>query len=94
MNNRKDMGELPYEVIPPTRTGKKAIVAMKLEILVEVNESDDYNDMVNQAKDVLNSRIIESNTFYPVSATAERIHTNMKVQDLKYRTFVDERRRW
>lgn len=94
MTERKDMGELPSEVIPPARTGKKAVVAMTVEVLVEVWETDDYNDMVNQAKDDLNRRIVESNTFYPFSARAERIHTDMKVVDLKYRTFVDTRGQW
>lgn len=94
MNTRKDMGELPSEVVPPTRTGKRSVVAMTIEVFVEVAESDDYNDMVNQAKDQLNRRVVEGHGFYPVSARANRIHTNMKVDDLKHRTYVDPTGQW
>lgn len=92
---RKNMGEINTgEFVPPTRTGKKAVVAMKIEVFVEVNESDDYNDMVEQAKDSLNKRVVEGHGFYPVSSRAERIHTNMKVSDLAHRTYVDGRGQW
>lgn len=96
MSERKDMGEIPSEgeFVPATRTGKKAVVIMTVKVMVEVEESDDWNDMTEQAKNSLNGRIIEGKGFYPFSAKTDTIHTNLNVLDLKYRTFVDEKSRW
>ena len=91
----KDMGEMnSIGIVPPLRNGNKAIVEMEVKVYVEVLESDDYNDMVEQAKDQLNLRVVESNTFFPISARAERIHTNMKVADMRARTYVDAKSQW
>jgi len=92
--NRKDMGNLPSEVVPPTRTGKKAVVELELRVLVEVNESDDFSDMANQAKDILNQRIVEAKTFYPFSSSAKTLHTNTTVDKMKQTIFVDWRCLW
>lgn len=92
--NRKDMGNLPSEVVPPSRTGKKAVVELELRVLVEVSESDDWNDMTNQAKDSLNQRIVEAKTFYPFSAKPTTIHTNTTVDSMRNNIFVDGRCVW
>jgi hypothetical protein len=94
MRERKDMGEITSEVVPPTRSGKRAVVEMHVVLYVEVAESDDWNDMTNQAKDQLNKRIIEGKGFYPVSSRAERITTDASVDDFKYNTFVDGKGQW
>lgn len=91
----KDMGDIVSgAIVPPTRNGRRAVVEMDVKIYVEVFESDDYGDMVEQAKDVLNQRVMESNIFYPISARADKLHINSKVQDLKARTYVDTRGQW
>jgi hypothetical protein len=95
MTQRKDMGELPKaEFVPPKRTGKKAVVEMHIVAFVEVAESDDWNDMTNQAKDQLNKRVVEGKGFYPVSSKAERITTDATVEDFRYSTYAPERSRW
>jgi hypothetical protein len=95
MRERKDMGELPKaELVPPSRTGKRATVVMKVEVMVEVYESDDWNDMVEQAKDQLNKRVIEAKGFYPYYAKARTIYTDVEVEDLKKRTYVEAKGRW
>lgn len=92
---QKDMGDIPMgEFVPPTPTGKKATVIMEVRIMVEVNETDSWNDMVNQAKEKLRKRVIEGKGFYPFEARAERIHNNVEVEELKYHTMVDSRGRW
>lgn len=95
MNQRKDMGELPKtELVPPKRTGKKAVVIMTMEVMVEVKDSDDWNDMVEQAKDQLNKRVVEGKGFYPYYARSKTIHTDVEVEELKHRTFVEQRGQW
>jgi hypothetical protein len=95
VNQRKDMGELPKaDFVPPTRTGKKAVVIMQVEVMVEVQESDDWNDMAEQAKDQLNKRIVESKGFYPYYARARTVYTDTEVEDFRNRTYVEERGRW
>lgn len=94
MTIRKDMGEIPSELVLPKRTGKKAVVVVQMEVMVEVSESDDWNDMANQAKDQLNKRVIEGKGFYPYYAKAKTIYTDVEVDELKHRTFVEERGRW
>lgn len=95
MNQRKDMGELPkVELSPPVRTGKRAVVEMHIVAYVEVAESDDWNDMTNQAKDQLNKRVVEGKGFYPVSSRAERITTDATVDDFRHNTYVPPRGQW
>jgi hypothetical protein len=95
MNERKDMGDLPTsEVVAPARTGKKAVVIMQVEVMVEVWESDDWNDMTEQAKDSLNERIREGKGFYPFYARSKTIHTATQVEDLKHKTYVEGRGQW
>lgn len=92
---RKHMGDFyTSEVVPPTPTGRKATVIMQVEIMVEVNETDDYNDMVRQAKGALRKRVVEGKGFYPAASRAERIHNDVEVEELKYHTIVENRSRW
>lgn len=91
----KNMGNIyTGDFVPPTRTGKKAVVEMEIKVLVEVFESDDWNDMANQAKDSLNKRIVEGKGFYPFSARPSTIHTNAEVDRMKQNIFVDGRSIW
>lgn len=93
MNQRKDMGELG-ELVLPKPTGNKATVIMNVTVMVEVNETDDYGDMVNQAKDQLRKRVVEGKGFYPFGSRAECIHNDVEVEELKYHTVVDRRGKW
>ena len=91
---RKDAGHgSTYEVVPPALTGKKAVVLLKVGVMVEVNESDDWTHMVNQAKDEVARRVVDSKIFYPYSAEVEALHTDMEVDDLRYRTYVPASKR-
>lgn len=95
MRERKDMGDIPTsEVAPPTRSGRRAVVEVHIVAYVEVAESDDWNDMVEQAKNDLNRRVVEAKGFYPVSSKAERITTDASVEDFRYNTYVPEKGRW
>lgn len=93
MNQRKDMGSTS-EVVPPKPTGNKATVIMQIAVMVEVNESDDYNHMVYQAKEQLRKRVVEGKGFFPFGSKAERIHNDVEVEELKYHTIVEPRSKW
>lgn len=94
MNNRKNAGGNGFEVVPPTPTGKKAVAVMDLQVFVEVNETDDYNDMVRQAKEQLQKRVIEGKGFFPFRSKCETIHPDVEVDELKYHTVVERRGKW
>lgn len=81
-------------IVPPRATGRKATVVMNVAIMVEVFETDQYSDMVNQAKEQLRKRVIEGKGFFPFEARAERIHNDVEVDELKYHTVVDNVGRW
>jgi hypothetical protein len=78
----------------PQRTGKKATVAMKIEVYVEVEESDSYHDMVEQARIQLQKRVLPSKGFYPYSMESRQIYPDVLVDELKNATIVAPVRAW
>lgn len=84
----------PEGFVPPTPTGKKATVELVVRVFVEVEETDDYQHMVSQAKDSLRKRVIEGKGFYPFAARAERVHGDVEVEELKYHTVVETGGKW
>lgn len=91
--NRKDVTP-ESEIVAPSRTGHKATAIMTIQVMVEVNETDDWNDMVNQAKDQLRKRVIEGKGFVPFRSTCETIHNDVEVEELKYHTIIEQRGKW
>lgn len=92
---RKNMGDLPKtEVVAPQRSGKKATVVMQVEMYIEVNETDDWNDMVEQAKTQLRERIYPTKTFHPFRSKCDTIHNDVEVEELKYHTIVRNPEKW
>lgn len=79
---------------PPVATGKKATVVMQVEIMVEVWETNCFNDMTRQAREQLRKRVVEGKGFVPFASKAERIHNDVEVDEMKYHTIVEPGRRW
>lgn len=77
-----------------TPTGRRATVALTIEVLVEVAETDGYHSTVELAKEDLRKRVLESKTFLPVAIRSERIYSDVTVQELKAATVVEPRRQW
>ena len=90
MSKQQDRGG----IVPPKATGHKAVAMMTVQIMVEVDETDDYNDMVQQAKEQLRKRVIEGKGFCPFRSRCEYIHPDVEVDELKYQTIVDTRSQW
>jgi hypothetical protein len=78
------------EFINP-RTGKKAVVIVDIRIMVEVEDSDMYHDMVQQAVEILPKRVVESKGFYPFRKEIIHVHPDVTVDELKQHTMVDPR---
>lgn len=78
----------------PKPTGNKATVMMTVDIMVEVFETDDWHDMVLQAKEQLRKRLVEGKGFYPFRSRCETIHGDVEVEELKYHTTVAPQQRW
>ncbi len=81
-------------LMEPEKTGEKATVMLKVEIMVEVNETDEFYDMVEQAKAIAQKRILEAKGFFPFRAFAKIIHPGITVEELKNRTLVDITEEW
>jgi hypothetical protein len=95
MNERKDMGELPKaEVVPPTPTGKKAVVVLQIDILVEVVENDSYTDMLEQAKAEAQKRVKEGKGFLPFRSSGKTIYDATTVDYLQQRLTINPTRSW
>lgn len=90
MSTQNDRGQ----IVPPTRTGHKATLMMQIDVMVEVNETDDYNDMVRQAKEALRKRVVESKGFYPFRSQCIALHPEVEVDDLRYQTEVQGGTKW
>ena len=88
--NKQDGGG----IVPPNRTGKKATLMMTVQIMVEVDETDDRNNMIWQAKEQLRKRIVPAKGFEPFRSQCETIHPEVEVEDLKYQTEVGYSRQW
>ena len=76
------------------RTGEKAVVMVKLEVMVEVEETDEFHDMVEQAKKIVNQRILEGQGFFPYRILSDMVHPGITVEELKVRTIVTPSEEW
>jgi len=95
MNQRKDKGDILHaEFVPPQPTGNRAVVHMTIDVLVEVQETDSWNDMVEQAKEELRKRIKEGKGFLPFRTKADMIHDNTTVDYIQQRITIDPKRSW
>jgi len=82
------------ELLKPTRTGKKAVVTMKIEVLVEVEESDDYYDMVEQAETKLGKHVVVGKGFFPFRKAADMVQDGTTVDELIQRLTVQPGTGW
>lgn len=82
------------EYVPPQPDGRKAVVAMNIQVLVEVNHTGDYFDMVQQAKEDIARRVVEAKTFLPMRMESDRIYSDVTVAELKTALVVPPNKRW
>jgi pentose-5-phosphate-3-epimerase len=66
----------------PKRTGKKAVVFMKADLLVEVEASEDYYDMVEQAEAKIKRHVVEGAGFFPFRCSIDMVQDDVTVADL------------
>ena len=81
------------EVVQPKRTGKKATAIMVIEVLVEVEESDSFFDMEEQARAKLQKHVVEGIGFFPFRSRCETIH-EMPMQTIISSTTINPKRSW
>lgn len=79
---------------PLQYTGKKATVALTIEVLVEIDETNSYQYDVEVAKEMLQKRVIESPTFLPMRVKCDRMYSDVKVQELKNTLIIQPGQRW
>ena len=82
------------EVIQPKRSGKKATAILHIEVLVEIEESDSFYDMEEQANAKLRKHVVEGKGFYPMRASCETIHEGVTVQEMIQKTTINPKRGW
>lgn len=90
MSAQQDRGQ----IVPPTPTGHRATLMMRVEIMVEVAETDDYNAMVHEAKEQLRKRVIEGKGFYPFRSQCIALHPEVEVEDLRHQTEIQGGTKW
>jgi hypothetical protein len=75
---------------------RRATVALTIEVLVEVQETDEdtYHSVVEKAKEDLRKRVIEAKTFLPLAVRSERVYSDVTVQELKGSLVIEPRREW
>lgn len=81
------------EVVEPRRTGRKATAIMVIEVLVEVEESESFYDMEEQAKTKLQKHVVEGKGFFPFRSYCETIH-EMPINHVIDSTTINPRRSW
>jgi hypothetical protein len=79
---------------PLQYTGKKATVALTIEVLVEIDETNSYSYDVEQAKEMLQKRVLESAVFLPTRVKCDRMYSDVRVQELKSTLIVNPNQRW
>jgi len=84
---------ITMEVVEPKRTGRKATAIMVIEVLVEVEESESFYDMEEQARVKLQKHVVEGNGFYPFRSHCETIH-EMPINRVIDSTTINPRRSW
>lgn len=82
------------EIVPPKATGKRAVVHMKIDVLVEVQETDSWTDMVEQAKEQLRKRVVDGKGFMPFRSRADAIHDNTTVERLSQKLTIHPKGSW
>jgi hypothetical protein len=82
------------QVVPPKRSGKKAVVFMKMDVLVEVEESNDYYDMINQAEEKLKKHVVSGKGFFPFRHNADMVQDNSTVDDMIQKLTVQPGTGW
>ena len=81
------------EVVQPKRTGKKATAIMVIEVLVEVEESESFYDMEEQALAKLQKHVVEGRGFFPFRVHCETVH-EMPLETVIGSTTINPKRRW
>lgn len=81
-----------WEVVPPKATGRRAVVHMVVDILVEVQETDSWTYMEEQAKTELRKRVLEGKGFLPFRSRAEMVHDGVTVDQLQHRITIHPQR--
>lgn len=82
------------DVMPPKRSGKKAVVFKMIEVLVEVEESDSYYDMVEQADEKLRKHVVDGKGFIPYRSTTTMIQESTTVNELVQKLTIQPGRGW
>lgn len=81
------------EVVEPKRSGKKATAIMVIEVLVEVEESESFYDMEEQARAKLQKHVVEGKGFFPFRIHCETVH-EMPIQTVISSMTINPRRGW
>jgi hypothetical protein len=81
------------EIVPPKRTGKKATAIMTVEVLVEIEESESYYDMEQQAHDKLRKHVVDGRGFLPFGARVKMIE-EFPLDTIVQKTTINPRRSW
>lgn len=93
MNQRVDGGEILQDGLqPPKPTGRRSTITMQVDILVEVYETDSWNDMVSQAQEEVRKRVKEGKGFFPFRSKADMIYDGQNVDYLIQRLSINPRR--
>lgn len=82
------------EIQRAKRSGKKAVVTMQIEVFVEVDESDNYYDMVQQAEDQLEKRVIPGKGFFPFRKNPYMVQDGITVDELIQKVTVQPGSGW
>lgn len=78
----------------PKRSGRKAVVFMKADVLVEVEESDDFYDMIQQAHDKLSKHVVPGKGFMPFRASVDMVHDDTTVEELSRKLTIQPGTGW
>lgn len=74
-------------------TGKRSTVALNIQVLVEVPD-DEYAEMVRQAIEDLQRRVVEAKTFLPMRMQVDRVYRDVNVQELKASLVIPPHAGW
>lgn len=75
-------------------TGKKAVAFITIEVLVEVDETTDYNDMIEKAKEKLKKHVVAGNGFFPYREKATMVQSDTTVNNLITRLTIQPGTGW
>lgn len=60
----------------------KAVVFMKLDVLVEVDASEDYYVMIAQAEDIAKKHVVAGNGFFPFRLATDIVQEGNTVKEM------------